>query len=43
MQSSAWLKRDTGTDRPCGSVGLEQGINTDRAGKILGRALSGRL
>src|SRR5207237_4555403 len=40
---SAGLERDAGADRACRSIGLEQGINMDSAGKILGRSFAGRL
>src|SRR5205085_9098502 len=40
---SAGLERDTGAERACRSVCLEQGVNAHRAGKILGRSFAGGL
>src|SRR5437773_6857064 len=40
---SAGLERNTGAERACRSVCLEQGINAHRAGKIIGRSLAGGL
>src|SRR5438067_1924594 len=33
--SSTWLERDTGPDRACRVGSLEEGVNTDHAGKVL--------
>src|ERR1700722_10837378 len=40
---SAGLERDTGRSRACGSVGLEQGIDADRARKPVSRPFARRL
>jgi hypothetical protein len=41
--SSAGFECDTGAQRACGSVCLEQGIYAHRAGKPIGRSFAGRL
>jgi hypothetical protein len=40
---SAWLERDTGPGHACRIGRLEQGVNADRTGKILGRSFARRL
>ena len=41
--SSAGLERDTGAAHACRLGCLEQGINANHAGKVLGRSFAGRL